>query len=78
MLIGLRDTLRQKNLHDTNVAPAPNRRRSTPTPSAVLTTRTPDGTYNDLSEPRMGMARSPVRPQHSARTRRGRKPTNGS
>ena len=58
VLIGLRDTLREKNLHDTNAAPAQNLPPIDPYTSAVLTARTPDGTYNDLSESRMGMARS--------------------
>src|SRR5918992_599909 len=55
VLIGLRDKLRAKNLHDTNAAPAQNLPPIDPYTSAVLTARKPDGTYNDLSEPRMGM-----------------------
>ncbi|HET6734081.1 peroxidase family protein [Mycobacterium sp.] len=56
VLIGLRDKLRAKNLHDTNAVPAQNLPPIDPYTSAVLTARKPDGTYNDLSEPRMGMA----------------------
>jgi hypothetical protein len=58
VLVGLRDKLRLHNLHDTNVAPSQNLPPVDPYTSAVLTARTPDGTYNDLSEPRMGMARA--------------------
>ena len=58
VLIGLRDALRRYNLHDTTSLP------STTTPAVpdydpeVLTTRTLDGSYNDLSEPLMGVAGS--------------------
>jgi Animal haem peroxidase len=56
VLIGLRNILRQKNLYDTNVAPSKNQPPVNPYTSTVTTARTPDGTYNDLSQPRMGMA----------------------
>ena len=56
VLTGLRDTLRARNLYDTNVAPTRDLPPMEPFSSAVRTARTPDGTYNDLSEPRMGMA----------------------
>ena len=56
VLLGLRDTLRARNLYDTNVAPTRDLPPMEPFSSAVRTARTPDGTYNDLSEPRMGMA----------------------
>ncbi|HEX8071139.1 MAG TPA: peroxidase family protein [Pyrinomonadaceae bacterium] len=56
VLVGIRNTLRAKNLYDTAAAP------SVPLPEVVpqdqhhLTARTADGTYNDLSQPRMGAA----------------------
>jgi hypothetical protein len=56
VLAGIRVKLRRDNLHDTGMAP------SLPTPHPVpdgdryLTARTPDGTFNDLSNPRMGAA----------------------
>src|SRR6266576_3500773 len=56
VLAGVRNTLRKNNLHDTATAP------SIPAPDPVahgdryLTARTPDGTFNDLSNPRMGAA----------------------
>jgi hypothetical protein len=56
VLAGIRNTLRRDNLHDTATAP------SIPVPDLVpegdryLTARTPDGTFNDLSNPRMGAA----------------------
>ena len=56
VLIGLRNILRQRNLYDTSGLPAavtPKLPASTP---ETLTTRTPDGAYNDLSSPAMGMA----------------------
>jgi len=54
-LQALRDELREKNLYDTNTpaadgAPPP----SDPPPPRALYTRTDDGSYNDLSDPRMG------------------------
>src|SRR5919112_3850711 len=52
-LVGLRIRLRESNLHDTSSAtvdpPAPEGSRH-------LTTRTVDGTFNDLENPRMGSA----------------------
>src|SRR5680860_787656 len=51
-LIGIRSTLRARNLHDTYVdAPG-----SPPRPPTYLTARTPEGSYNDLAQPAMGMA----------------------
>ena len=55
VLVGLRNILRQKNLYDTNDQP-----RTTPLPvppfeASFLTARTPDGSYNDLDNPAMGM-----------------------
>jgi hypothetical protein len=51
-LVGLRDTLRKENLHDTgrgalDVPPVDNH-------DGYLTARTLDGTYNDLNDPLMG------------------------
>ena len=66
VLIGLQSILRQKNLHDTDVAPSTNLPPLDPYTSAELTARTPDGTYNDVSQPRNGHGRRAVRPQHSA------------
>jgi hypothetical protein len=56
VLSGIRNTLRKDNLHDTSSV------ASVPTPEPVpedqryLTARTADGTFNDLSNPRMGAA----------------------
>jgi hypothetical protein len=58
VLIGVRDTLRADNLYDTNVAPTQDLPPIEPVSSRVYTERMPDGTYNDLSDPRMGMAGS--------------------
>lgn len=54
VLIGIRDALREHNLHDTyrgNPPAAPEH-----SPAEYLTIRTVDGSYNDLSAPSMGMA----------------------
>jgi hypothetical protein len=56
VLIGLRDRLRARNLHDTSGGPAVD-----PPPVGApqpwhTTSRTSDGTYNDLAHPAMGMA----------------------
>src|SRR6476660_8061915 len=56
VLIGLRKTLRQKNLYDTNGVPSTDLPPLEPFSSAMRTSRSHDGTYNDLSQPRMGMA----------------------
>ena len=56
VLIGLRNILRQRNLYDTSGLPtAVTPKLPAPTPE-TLTTRTPDGAYNDLRSPAMGMA----------------------
>jgi len=56
VLIGLRNILRQRNLYDTGGLPAAvTPKLPAPTPE-TLTTRTPDGAYNDLRTPAMGMA----------------------
>lgn len=55
-LIGFRNRMRQQNLYDTEILPAQNRPQ--PTPSAdgqYLVNRTPEGSFNDLQQPRMGM-----------------------
>lgn len=57
-LARFRDQLRKRNLHDTSQLPDQNRLRE-PQPNADgrhLTTRTADGSFNDLNEPKMGMA----------------------
>jgi len=58
LLPGLRDTLRARNLYDTSDEPAVNLPPVAPPTPQVRTTRTLDGTYNDLDDPRMGMAGS--------------------
>ncbi|MCX4545540.1 peroxidase family protein [Streptomyces sp. NBC_01565] len=57
-LMGLRDNLRRKNLHDTGDYPAQGVPDIEPPAARHLTERTADGSYNDLDNPRMGMARS--------------------
>ncbi len=56
VLVGLRNILRQKNLHDTTHEPASGATKVPLFDSAFLTSRTPDGSYNDLGAPSMGMA----------------------
>jgi hypothetical protein len=56
VLIGLRNILRQRNLYDTSGLPAAVTPKLPASTSEALTTRTPDGAYNDLSSPAMGMA----------------------
>jgi hypothetical protein len=58
VLGGLRDVLRTRNLYDVGALPAVNLPPVAPATPEVRTTRTLDGTYNDLSQPRMGMAGS--------------------
>jgi heme peroxidase len=54
-LLGLRHTLREQNLSDTEAANPVD--TPAPTPDRPhLKARTPDGTYNDLGNPRMGSA----------------------
>ena len=56
VLIGLRNILRQRNLYDTSSLPsAVTPKMPDPGPER-LTTRTPNGAYNDLGHPAMGMA----------------------
>jgi hypothetical protein len=55
VLVGLRNILRQKNLYDTNSEPSNTRLPVEPFQSSFLTSRTADGSYNDLQDPSMGM-----------------------
>jgi hypothetical protein len=55
-LIGLRDTMRRTNLHDTSSLPSTGLPPVDPPAPEHLINRTLDGTYNDLDDPRMGMA----------------------
>ncbi|MGH2722593.1 MAG: peroxidase family protein, partial [Actinomycetota bacterium] len=57
VLVGLRNILRRQNLHDTNdqLALRPPDPEWNP---ALAVSRSPDGTYNDLESPLMGMART--------------------
>jgi len=56
VLAGLRDGLRKDNLYDTSALPAVNLPPVPPATPADRTSRTLDGTHNDLGDPRMGMA----------------------
>ena len=58
VLIGIRDVLRKNNLYDTSALPAANLPPVPPATPEVRTARSLDGTYNDLGQPRMGMAGS--------------------
>lgn len=58
MLIGLRNILRQQNLHDTTDEPVINQSPLEPMQAHQLINRTRDGSYNDLEHPTMGMAGS--------------------
>jgi hypothetical protein len=58
VLVGVRNVLRQQNLHDTGVAPTVNEAPVPPFEPRLLTTRSPDGTHNDLERPAMGRADS--------------------
>lgn len=55
-LIGIRDELRQKNLYDTSRLPAVNPVEPPPYDEKYLNQRAPDGSWNDLEHPEMGMA----------------------
>ncbi|NHC15739.1 peroxidase family protein [Motilibacter deserti] len=57
VLVGLRNELRKKNLHDANLLPSTGQPPIGPPPTSN-DARTADGTYNDLDDPRMGMAGS--------------------
>lgn len=56
LLIKMRDTLRAKNLFDTEEPAMPTRADSEPIPAEVKGERTVDGSWNDLSCPHMGAA----------------------
>ncbi len=56
VLVGLRNILRRQNLYDTSGLPSTDGARPLPESPLVLTGRTPDGSYNDLGQPTMGMA----------------------
>src|SRR5215207_4588581 len=53
-LIGLRQRLRERNLHDTS--PTTSTKHSPPENDRYLTARTADGKFNDLENPAMGSA----------------------
>src|SRR5260370_18064210 len=55
-LIGIRDTLRRENLFDTSRLPSVDPVKPPPYDESYLTARTPDGSWNDLEHPEMGMA----------------------
>jgi hypothetical protein len=58
VLVGLRDALRRYNLHDTSGQPSVNLPPLSDADDVPATARTLDGSYNDLENPRMGMAGS--------------------
>jgi hypothetical protein len=55
-LVGVRNVLRRRNLYDTRTEPTTDPPRARPWDPRYATWRTPDGSYNDLSDPAMGMA----------------------
>lgn len=54
-LNSFRDQMRKENLHDTETRPALPQPDLPPATPSQRASRTADGTYNDLSKPRMGM-----------------------
>ena len=58
VLLGLRTTLRRKNLHDLSGLPSVNTPPLEPPGPLHLVSRTADGSWNDLDNPQMGMAGS--------------------
>ncbi len=56
VLIGVRDALRADNLHDTAAPPPVGEEPLRPPDPRWTVTRPPEGSYNDLSRPRMGRA----------------------
>lgn len=58
MLIGVRNLLRQRNLHATDHLPSQHVAPMPPWRPEYRTQRSVDGTYNDLSHPAMGRAGS--------------------
>jgi Animal haem peroxidase len=57
-LVGVRNVLRQRNLHDTNAAPTVDARPVPPFEARFQTSRSADGSHNDLADPAMGRAGS--------------------
>jgi hypothetical protein len=55
-LVGIRYRLRERNLHDTSRQEAVDPPSPPPFDPVFLTQRTPDGSWNDLANPSMGMA----------------------
>ncbi len=55
-LLAYREVLRQKNLHDTTSIPSRGGVQPGPRDPSDLYSRRPDGSYNDLNVPAMGMA----------------------
>ncbi|MFI9584335.1 peroxidase family protein [Streptomyces sp. NPDC052236] len=56
VLVGLRERLRERNLHDTTRLPSVDLPDPAPPSESHKVNRTADGSHNDLDEPRMGMA----------------------
>src|SRR4051812_33236691 len=54
VLIGVRNILRRRNLHDTDTLPSADVPPVGPWKPEYRTQRTVDGTYNDLANPAMG------------------------
>ena len=63
-LVEFRNELREKNLHDTEEPPLET--STAPATGEGRNARTSDGTYNDLTCPRMGSAGHAVRAQRPA------------
>jgi Animal haem peroxidase len=57
-LLSFRETLREKNLHDTSKLPSTAPPSNPSLQAELLSRRTADGTFNDLSDPLMGSALS--------------------
>ncbi|WP_426515511.1 peroxidase family protein [Diaminobutyricibacter sp. McL0618] len=55
-LIGIRNVLREQNLFDTSRLPSVNAVVPPPYDEKLVTRRSPDGSWNDLEHPEMGMA----------------------
>ena len=56
VLVGVRTKLRQENLHDTSALPSTDAPTAPPGNATQRTQRMSDGSWNDLSDPTMGMA----------------------